>query len=63
MRTIVALAATLLVGCATVEERYLTKEQDDEMRQHCAESGCTVIPNAQWNMIERILQQLGLSPS
>lgn len=42
-----------LYGCA---ERYLSKEQDDEMRSLCEQQGgCTVVPTPMWKQIERIL--------
>lgn len=47
-----------LAGCA--ETRYLTKEQDDEMRANCEAHGCKVVPNPVWNQIEQLLRQLGL---
>jgi hypothetical protein len=43
-----------LSGCA--EKRWLTKEEDAEMRATCEPvGGCAVIPNPIWKQIERAL--------
>jgi hypothetical protein len=55
-----ALLLLALPGCAS-SERFMTKEQDDEMRANCAEHGCTVIPNPVWEQIEQVLKRLGMS--
>jgi hypothetical protein len=54
----VTLAAVLflgfsLTGCA--EQRFMTKEQDEEMRAAC-EVGCEVIPSPLWQQILKLLQ-------
>lgn len=49
--------ALQLSGCAA--ERFMTQEQDDEMRANCSEHGCTVIPNPVWQQIEAILKRSG----
>lgn len=55
----VVVAVLLVVGCAG--DRYLTKEQDDEMRAVCEqEGGCAVLPGKQWEMIEQLLRRMGL---
>ena len=54
----VALLLLSLPGCAS--ERFMTKEQDDEMRANCAEHGCTVIPNPVWQQIEQVLRRFGM---
>ena len=51
----------VLSGCA--EQRFLTKEQDEQFREQCADHGCTLIPTPQWEMIEKVLQRLGMLPS
>jgi len=43
-------------GCA---DRYLTEEQDAEMRNICETAGCTVIPNPIWFQIRDILKRQG----
>ncbi len=58
---IIILSITITVqisGCAS--ERFLTQEEDDEMRAHCAEHGCAVIPNPAWQQIEQLLRRLGM---
>lgn len=51
-----ALVLLLLCGCA--QTRYLSAEQDEQMRAHCEPDGCAVIPAQQWEAIEKILQML-----
>lgn len=47
-----------LSGCA--EDRWLTKEEDAEMRATCEPvGGCAVIPNPVWKQIERALGLVG----
>ena len=53
-----ALLVVLLAGCATTEERYLTKEQDDAMRRICTPAGCTVLPMPAWQEIQELLRML-----
>lgn len=43
----------LLYGCA--DDRYLTKEEDQEMREKCEPHGCMLIPVPAWRLIERAL--------
>lgn len=47
-----------LSGCA--ENRYLTKEEDDELRAQCEPQpqGCAVMPMHEWLQIEQILKRL-----
>lgn len=54
MKTLILVL--LLAGCATTPERFLTKEQDDEMRKVC-ESGCITVPVSVWQQIEQFFQQ------
>lgn len=45
-----------LPGCST---RYLTEEQDAQLREVCErQGGCTVLPTPTWNEIRDILRQL-----
>lgn len=43
----------LLYGCA--EDRYLSKDEDQEMRETCTPHGCMIIPAPVWKQIERAL--------
>lgn len=47
------LLILLLSGCAS--DRYLTKDQDDEMRRSCEPEGCAIVPNPLWKQIEYLL--------
>lgn len=55
----VLLMIVVPLACACAETRYLTKEQDDEMRARCDPQGCTVIPNPVWLQIEHFLKRHG----
>ena len=55
------LIVTLLFGCTgCASERYLTEEQDAEMRASCEEHGCTVIPNPIWFQMREALKRSGV---
>jgi hypothetical protein len=47
-----------LGGCA--EDRWLTKEEDAELREKCEATGCAMVPMPMWDQIKRIL---GISES
>ena len=54
-------ALVLLVACTALapeEERFLTKEQDQQYKEACGlhTEGCVVIPVPAWNKIEIILR-------
>lgn len=51
----ILILAVLLAGCAAQPERFLTKEQDDEMRKVC-EEGCVTLPVSVWIQIQQIFQ-------
>lgn len=58
------IAALFLFGCpgcasTSSPERYLTAEQDAEMRNVCDPHGCQVIPYPAWVQIEAILKRMG----
>lgn len=53
MKTLILVL--LLSGCA-VPDRFLTKEQDDEMRKVC-EEGCVTLPVSVWIQIQQVFQQ------
>ena len=60
----ILLSAMLLLGCSSAPERYLTQEQDEQMRAACADTGgCTVIPNPIWMQIQQILHALWMRQS
>jgi hypothetical protein len=47
-------------GCSA--PRYLTQEQDDEMRKFCERpGGCVLIPGEQWRAIRQFLERLGIN--
>lgn len=63
--TLAGLAAVLLaplVACSSappVPERFLTAEQDAEMRNVCEPAGCQIVPTPAWVQIEAILRRMG----
>lgn len=47
----------LAVGCAS--DRYLTVEEDNQMREVCGEArDCAVIHGEKWRFIEELLNQM-----
>lgn len=51
---ILLLAVILgLTGCAT--QRFLSAEEDQQMRESCEAQGCTVLPNG---VLEQLLNML-----
>lgn len=51
---VVAIIIAGLVGCA--EDRWLTKEEDAEMRAACEPyGGCMLVPNPLWKKIQQLL--------
>jgi hypothetical protein len=56
------LVVTLLFGCTgCASERFLTEEQDTEMKASCEEHGCTVIPNPIWfQMLEKLKRSVAI---
>jgi hypothetical protein len=56
----VVIAVAVLFGCTgCASERFLTEEQDAEMKASCEEHGCTVIPNPIWFQMREILKHSG----
>lgn len=55
MRLALLLALILLPGCAA--DRYLTVEQDAEMKEKCTETGCVVVPAHIWRGIVQMLRR------
>lgn len=45
----ILLLALLLLGCA--EDRFLSKEEDEELRQSCEQVECVVVPVPVWLQI------------
>ena len=52
------ILALALSGCATTD-RYLTEEQDREMRATC-ENGCMVIAGPAWEQLRKAVKMCGL---
>jgi hypothetical protein len=55
---LIAVILFSLPGCAS--ERFLTEEQDAEMKASCEEHGCTVIPNPIWFQMREALKRSGV---
>jgi hypothetical protein len=55
---LVLLLLILMTGCAQ-PERYLTAEQDAQMRQNCEQDGCVVIPETVFQEMVRRMRQFG----
>lgn len=51
---LVLVIGLFLPGCAL--DRYLTAEQDEELRQTCEATGCKVVPAPLWEQIEAWLR-------
>jgi hypothetical protein len=47
------LLCLLLAGCAS--ERYLSAEEDADMRKACETHGCTIVPTPLWDQLKRAL--------
>ena len=52
------ILALALSGCATTD-RYLTEEQDMEMRKTC-EDGCMVVAGKAWEQLRQAVKMCGL---
>jgi len=52
------ILALALSGCATTE-RYLTEEQDREMRETCVD-GCMVVAGPAWEQLRKAVKMCGL---
>ena len=54
-----ALLALFLVGCAEPDTRYLTKDEDQQLRERCEQydsvGGCAAIPMP---LFQRLIQSL-----
>jgi hypothetical protein len=64
MKTLIALML-LLTACTTpeatpVQERFLSQEQDEELRQRCEATGCAIVPIPVWREVLRRLQGQGV---
>ena len=49
------LIAALLIGCAAAPERYLSLEEDAELRAKCEGQNCVVVPAS---VLQQLLQQI-----
>jgi hypothetical protein len=47
------LLCLALAGCAS--DRYLSAEEDADMRRACEAQGCTIIPTPLWEQFKRAL--------
>lgn len=58
---LIAVAVGYLEGCTFQldSERYLSKEQDEKMRELCEPHGCRVIPLPAWREIEKRMNPYG----
>lgn len=54
------LLLVLLGGCAAQPDRYLTQEQDAQMRENCEQDGCVVIPDSVFQEMVQRMQQMGV---
>jgi hypothetical protein len=58
--------ALVLTACASPEivppepERFLSQEQDEEIRGRCAVTGCAIVPMPVWRDILRRLRGQGV---
>ena len=55
---LVLVLLILLGGCAQQPERYLTPEQDAQMRENC-QDGCVVVPESVFQEMVRRMRQFG----
>lgn len=55
MKYIFAFIIILMPGCAS--DRYLTAEEDAQLRQKCAED-CAIVPMKLWRQIEQLIKSL-----
>lgn len=53
----IILVALILAGCAAPEERFLTKEEDQALREKCAETNCVIVPVPVWQEILKLLSR------
>ena len=49
-----------IAGCASQPERWLTAEEDADLRAKCEpHGGCVAVPNPVWQQIEMLLRRMG----
>jgi hypothetical protein len=58
MRVALPILFSALVGCTQPAPRYLTAEQDAEMRAYCEPAGCEIVPTPMWRQIEQIIRRV-----
>ena len=56
---LVLILLLVMGGCSSPPERYLTAEQDAQMRQNCEQDGCVVIPETVFQEMVRRMRQFG----
>jgi hypothetical protein len=47
------LLCLMLTGCAS--DRYLSEQEDADMRKACEAQGCTIVPTPLWEQLKRAL--------
>lgn len=60
MKPLCLFLAIVLAGCATQEDRFLTKEEDAHLREKCAETNCVIVPVPVWQEILKLLGRKSL---
>lgn len=58
----IGLLVALLAACASApppppDDRYLTKEQDEALREKCEPQGCVVVPAPLFQQLMNMLRQ------
>jgi hypothetical protein len=56
---LVLILLLIMSGCAPQPDRYLTAEQDAQMRENCERDGCVVIPETVFQEMVRRMRQFG----
>ena len=57
MRYVLAFLIILMPGCAT--ERYLTAQEDAELRAKCEPANCAIVPLKLLKQIEQLIRSMG----
>lgn len=56
---LVLLVLCLAVGCTSAPQRYLSQEEDANMRAFCEpRGGCVLVPTSLWENVEKFLRAL-----
>ena len=55
----VAILGIFATGCASTPDRWLTAEEDADLRSKCEpHGGCTAIPKPLWDRIEQLIRSM-----